>query len=541
MRLQPFYRVPAEQWLPARARQKRDAAENIRQWLLAELVASYSFPRGWRKDRVAFAEEKPNGLFGFSLLSHAGDPYLWVSIDRKGRSEKAESRLRAVLEQSQFARAGISSDGTPEGTRVLRKKANGDCEYVPDIEPFEPPVATASRSLVPLAETAEDVFFEAHSHIRDIDGLHADESLDELCKVLYAKLHDEEVAKPGKPHALQREQCGSTEEFAAVVRRVYADANANAPIRLSSPALVKVVETLQNYSLTASSIDVKGRAFQKVLGPALRAGMGQYFTPLPVIRFMVDVASPAVSERIVDPFAGSGHFLAECLNDVRRTTPRGNEKRIDAFALRQLYGIEKSDRMVRVALTDMRLHGDGHSNIRCADALLAFENYSDIRPESFDLVLTNPPFGSLLGSEAASQLGQFELAAGRRNVPLEVLGLERCIQLLRPGGRLGIVLPDGVLANRGTAYVREWLAKAMGIRAIVSLPVETFSPYGANIKTSIVFARKWRPGENRGKDRAVCLARVDNIGYEATGRPCDGSELDEVGKRIRSFLATEGW
>ena len=176
-----------------------------------------------------------------------------------------------------------------------------------------------------------------------------------------------------------------------------------------------------------------------------------------------------------------------------------------------------------------------------ADALLAFESYSDIRPESFDLVLTNPPFGSLLGPEAVSQLGRFELANGSRNVPLEVLGLERCVQLLRPGGRLGIVLPDGILANRGARYVRDWLGSKTKLRAIVSLPVETFSPFGANIKTSIVFARKWRPAEKRRAEYAVCLARVDNIGYEATGRPRGGSELGAASEQIRSFVAEEGW
>ena len=523
-------------------------AEAVRQWLLAELIATYCFPCGWVKDRIAFVEGVSSrfptlaGFRGFCLLSFQGDPYLWVSVDRKGHAEKAEGQLRAVLQKSPFASVGISSDGTEEGTRVTRKTKSGACEYMSDIELFAESPAVSRRILTPLAETAENVFFEAHSHIRDIDGLHADESLDELCKILYAKLYDEEKAKPGKAHSLRRDRCGSSEEFAAVVRSVYSSATgSSAPIRLSNPAVVKVAEALEGYSLTASSIDVKGRAFQRVLGPAARAGMGQYFTPLPVIQLMVAVAAPGVSERIMDPFAGSGHFLTECLNAIRRITPRGDPRRIKAFARHQLHGIEKSDRMTRVALTDMRLHGDGQGNIRCGDALLAFENYSHIQPESFDLVLTNPPFGSLLGPEALGQLGRFELTVGRRSVPLEVLGLERCVQLLRPGGRLGIVLPDGILANRGTGYVRTWLAQNVKLRAIVSLPVETFTPFGANIKTSIVFARKWRRQETRNADQVVCMVRVDNIGYESNGRPCDGCELASVGDQIRAFLAKEGW
>ena len=197
--------------------------------------------------------------------------------------------------------------------------------------------------------------------------------------------------------------------------------------------------------------------------------------------------------------------------------------------------------MVRIAMTDMRLQGDGHSNIRCTDALLSFSNYPDLEPDSFDLVLTNPPFGSVLGTEAISQLGHFHLAKGRRNVPMEILGIERCVQFLRPGGRLAMVLPDGILANPSTRHVRQWLDDNMKIRAVVSLPTETFSPFGANVKTSIVFARKWRPRENATEDYPVFLGRIDNIGYDSTGRPKENEDASELTLRITEFLAREGW
>jgi len=315
----------------------------------------------------------------------------------------------------------------------------------------------------------------------------------------------------------------------------------NSLIRLSSPALVKVVETIEPYWLTRSTIDVKGRAFQRVLGPAMRAGMGQYFTPLEVIQFIVDVMGPTVAELVLDPFSGSGHFLTQSLDAVRLASKKADEKRVDEFAFHKLHGIEKSDRMVRVAMTDMRLHGDGHSNIRCTDALLDFQNYPDIRPESFDVVMTNPPFGSLLGPDAIARLGAFTLARAKKNMPLEVLGLERCVQFLRPGGRLGIVLPDGLLANRNADFVRRWLADHVKVRAIVSLPVETFSPFGANIKTSILIARKWKSGEMRTTDYNVHLTKLDNVGYDATGRQRGGSELPSAAADIKEFILKEGW
>jgi type I restriction enzyme M protein len=390
----------------------------------------------------------------------------------------------------------------------------------------------------PLDERAEDLFFQAHSHIRDIDGLHADEALDELCKVLAAKLRDEDCARRGGGMLrMRRDRHGSVEACAAAVRELARDT----PLRLSSPALVRVVETLQGYTLTDSSADLKGRAFQRVIAPAIRAGMGQYFTPEPVVSFLTRLARPAVSDRILDPFCGSARFLVACLERVRRQTPAPPARALRTFSRARLHGIEKSERMVRIARTDMRLAGDWHAEIRCTDALLPFADYPDLRPGSFDLVLTNPPFGCLLGPEAVARLGTFTLVNGQKQVPLEVLGLERCVQLLKPGGRLGIVVPDGLLANRRARHVRAWLQRETKLRAVVSLPVETFAPFGANIKTGILLVRKWHEGELRPGDYPVFLGRVDNVGYDAPGRVRPGADLDAAAAAWEEFLEREGW
>lgn len=579
MRIKPFKKLPSDQWIIMPPSGYSNQLEPLRQWVLSELSESYFFPKEWLRERAELIDgtsetrEVPKDFYGLCLTSSKGDPFLWVAIDPKG---KAEPKLREALKLCPFSYLGLSVDGTLEGARALRQRANSDeIDILPDLETFSAPdrlrigspfIAPGgkgknSQELELISSALEDVFFEAHSHIRDIDGLHADEALDELCKIIYAKLYDEEMTPAGKPYSLQRGLTGTSEEFAAIIRRTYREANEydvrvfslkipgydrsrgvfNSDMRLTTPALAKVAATLEPYWLTRSSIDVKGRAFQRVLGPSLRSGMGQYFTPQEVITMMVDVAQPTVTDLILDPFSGSGHFLTRSLDTVRNGTKHPDEKRLNEFAFNKLHGIEKSDRMVRIAMTDMRLHGDGHSNIRCTDALLDFQNYPDLRPESFDLILTNPPFGSILGPEAISRLGRFALSDGRRNVPLEILGLERCVQFIRPGGRLGIVLPDGVLVNRQAAYVREWLATHMKVRAIVSLPIATFSPFGANIKTSVLFARKWKSGERKTENHAVHLSRIDNIGYEPTGRKVEGSEMAAATSGLQEFLKKEGW
>ncbi|MBM3299395.1 MAG: SAM-dependent DNA methyltransferase [Deltaproteobacteria bacterium] len=556
--------------------------EEVRQWILRELITTYAFPKEWVGSRIVRGSQVPNpddtGVAPCLLVRLAeGNPFLAVVVSTPGEIRNGEVRLRDLMIASSTIGLGMSTDGTEAGTRFLRHVfSSGKCEYVNDFDPFAPtgiapgtqpllggrPANGATdRAMVPLTERIENLFFEVHSAIRDTDGLHPDEALDELCKIIYAKLYDEETAKTGTPFRLQRWVYGTTEELAASVRSLYRDANDydlrvfrlkipgyersrgvfSSPIRLSSPCIARIIGLLDPYTLTASDADVKGRAFQKVLGPTFRAGLGQYFTPEPAVRFMVRVMSPETKDLILDPFCGSAHFLSQSLDHVRRHLDSAASKAYHEFAFGKLHGIEKSDRMVRVAMTDMRLHGDGHSNIRCTDALLDFSNYSDLEAESFDLVLTNPPFGSLLGGESISQLGVFELAAGKRSVPLEVLGLERSLQFVRPGGRVGIVLPDGILTNRKTKYVRDWLQSKARVRAIVSLPIETFSPFGANIKTSILFLRKWERGETKTAKYPVTLVRIDAVGYDASGRKREEDDLPVAADRLCEELRTKGW
>jgi type I restriction enzyme M protein len=377
MRFKPLGDLTKSEWFIHSKAKRLAKQEPLRQWVLHQFAESYFYPRTFLVERTLLFSGSnespwvPKGFFGFCLTTDRGDPFLWVSLGDPGG---AEAKLREVLNACPFARLGLSTDGSLQGTRCIRQRSASDkSDIVPDIEvfvlpdrlrlhpPFQAPNGKrgSHSELEPISSSLENVFFEAHSHIRDIDGFHADEALDELCKVLYAKLYDEELTKAGDPYSLQRGLTGTAEEFAAIIRRTYRDANEydvrvfslkipgydrsrgvfNSDIRLSTPALVKVVETIEPYWLTRSSIDVKGRAFQKVLGPSIRAGMGQYFTPQEVIRLMVDTVGPSVTDLVMDPFSGSGHFLTRCLDEVRSGTKKSDEKRLNEFAFNKLHGI----------------------------------------------------------------------------------------------------------------------------------------------------------------------------------------------------------
>lgn len=516
----------------------------------------------------------------FSLTTRGGKPFLLaIACEASSLSKTLEQASKHIAATETIGLLALAPNDSSRVEFYRRRFDSNKFDRIPDLEYYfkgavgaqsvlleETPEyrVAADHSpdidLLPLSNKLENLFFEIHSCMRDIDGVHADMALEELCKLIYVKAFIEEQANSIPESPVHSREFGSTEEYAATVRGLYRDSIDydlrvfrlkipqydrsrgvfQEPIRLSSAALVKSFQLLENYSLTKSKADVKGRAFQKVLGRAIRSGMGQYFTPGGICELMTHVIKPHVRHLILDPFCGSGHFLTLCLAAVAKETPT-TSKEFHEFAFGKLHGIEKSDRMTRIAMTDMRLSGDGHSNIRCADALLDFDNYPDIAPNSFDIVLTNPPFGSLLGPEALAQLGSFELARGRKTVALEILGLERAIAFLRPGGRLAIVLPESIFSADSTSYVREWLKTKVKVRAIVSLPIETFSPFGANVKTGILFARKWKSGEIVSASHKVCMLKIDAVGYDPSGRSKAENDLGEATTTLEQFVNAEGW
>jgi len=483
----------------------------------------------------------------------------------KDNMKVAEEIIKSYLSSSNTSSIGVIIDSQMVTLKIIRKSfRTGDFDYVANLNSISSNYYVPSINvceLKPLDIKVENVFFEIHSVLRDIDGLHAPEALEEICKLIYTKLYDEENAEKTGVIKFQRNGTYSIEECAAEIRKLYSlaidDDKAifinkiptyersrgvfKSTLNLSSAAIVRAVEILQYFDMSRSPIDIKGRAFQNVLLPAVRSGMGQYFTPKEVIDFIVKLMKPNVRELVIDPFCGSGHFLTSSIDYVRNSYGK-EDKLFHEFAFTRLHGIEKSDRMVRIAMTDMRIHGDGHSNIRCTDALLPFSNYPDLYENTFDLIMTNPPFGIDLPSDSLYQIGPFELIKGvKNNISFEILALERCIQLLKPGGRLAIVLPDGIIGNKNTSYVREWLSKYVSVKAIFSLPIETFAPFGASIKTSILILRKNLSTECSHLQENVFLAEIDNVGYDSTGRIIESSDLNLLTIKFNEFIDNEGW
>ncbi len=350
----------------------------------------------------------------------------------------------------------------------------------------------------------------------------------------------------------------------------------NEVIKIRENSFEQIVKELQIYNLSTTSDDVKGIAFEQFLGRTFRGELGQFFTPRTIVDFMVSVLDPQEGEYVCDPCCGSGGFLIRAFEYVRENIEIEMEERkaeikasyftddydklsekqrneidakvTDAFnklnneldinnslgRLRSLsfdciYGTDANPRMARTAKMNMIMHGDGHGGVHHHDGLL---NVNGIWENRFDVILTNPPFGSRVEKElkiseadmftdtkkikayierygeqyleaqrqvndniGKSVLSLFE--TGKMNGLTEVLFIERCLNLLKPGGRMGIVLPEGVLNNSNLQKIRDFVESKAKILLIVSIPQDVFIASGATVKPSLLFFKKFTEEESK--------------------------------------------
>lgn len=377
----------------------------------------------------------------------------------------------------------------------------------------------------------------------------------ELCKLIFAKTCDEKDARRDQPYEFQVRTHEEPSQLSARIRKLYDkyrkrehDAGVfDETIKVPDAMLSAVVSHMEGINLADTELDTKGVAFERFMDGFFKGNFGQYFTPREVIQFAVEMFPPSSQDRVLDPACGSGGFLLHALDYIRREANQAfPDYQTDVlesrkhytywhdFAQFNLFGIEINDEIARVAKMNMILHDDGHTNVIGEDALEQFERFDVIKagafkPHSFDLILTNPPFGAQVAFDQKPHLpvlfprlafveGSNGRKRTRKNQKTEILFLERIHQFLREGGRAAIVLPDGVLTNSSLAYVRDYLLSAFALKAVISLPQMAFAHYGAGVKSSLVFVEKREADEVPRDDEPIFMAAPENIGYDATGR-----------------------
>ncbi|MFX0093866.1 MAG: restriction endonuclease subunit M [Candidatus Hodarchaeota archaeon] len=325
-----------------------------------------------------------------------------------------------------------------------------------------------------------------------------------------------------------------------------------------------VVGELQNYCITEATRDAIGDAFEVFIGPALKGSQGQFFTPRNVVRMAVNILDPRTNESFIDPACGSGGFLVVTLEYVWRKLEEEAKKKgwSDVtlerekmkLADRNLRAIDKDNFLSKVAKAYMTIVGNGRETF-CENSLLPPKEWGrktqdKINLNSFDIMLTNPPFGSKIKVAGSDILSQYELGHKwkrnkksnkwektnklREDVAPQVLFIERCLQLLKPGGRMGIVLPDGILGNDTDGYIRTFILKQAKILAIVDMPVETFMP-SVSTKTSMLFLQKKKAHEHI-EDYPIFIAVAEKCGHDRRGKEIEEDDMTFVAEEYKKFI-----
>ena len=380
----------------------------------------------------------------------------------------------------------------------------------------------------------------AHNEMRSIDGLQPAEALDELLKYLLVKSEEEARSIPIPRLDIFSADSERTEVARHLRNRLLhyldeypqyaAELFHSKDFRLSNPCLAKVHEILGTEQLFQLPFDVRSAALRSFLNPKLRKGLGIFLTPDQIVDEIVNFIEFPDNAIVADPACGSGTFL---LSAARKT--------LHTNVPIQLYGIDKSPRMMLLAELNMGPSPSVSFKRRVCDTLRPSE-YSDFLPKAAaDIILTNPPFGVNIDGRTYD-LTIFATASQNGDRPVrrqssELLFLEQCLSLLRPDGLLAIVLPRSAVNTFAGDRARNALGKIAALLAIVTLPPETFSATGTMTNTVVLFLKKFGSQLTPETQISPVVARIDNVGFDSTGRIRDGNQLPGLGRALRAACA----
>jgi type I restriction enzyme M protein len=530
----------------------------------------------------------------------------WVIVECKRNSVQPSDRRDGVDQLKSYMNAtgaewGMWTNGqykavyrhVQERGRSIWEEPNDIPSKGGDVEEVDRP----ERETLKHA-TEDNLLFSfkiCHNHIYVTDGMQKQPAFFELLKVIFCKIYDERnIPHPLQFYATAREK-GSNDGrltvarrigkiFEAVKARYPAIFDANDTIRLQPRSLAYVVGELQRYSFLDTDIDVKGKAYEELVGANLRGDRGEFFTPRNVQAMAVRMLDPKVGERFLDPACGTGGFLVIAMNEVIHQLKEAFGKsgkstegmrealnsRIHEVAGQCFFGIDINPDLVKATKMNMVMNNDGAGNIFRQDSLLHPHQWDQdfktrlatslgIDPLSlrgpddlghFDALATNPPFGARLPIKDRETLIQYELGHvwrkredGTMEVtdtiqsaqPPEILFIERCWQFLKPGGRMAIILPDAILGAPGLLYVRQWILNRCRIVATIDLHPDTFQPRNGT-QTSVLILQKKTEAEMMQeaiggmRDYEIFAAQVNAIGHDKRGnktfkRNEDGEEI----------------
>lgn len=331
------------------------------------------------------------------------------------------------------------------------------------------------------------------------------------------------------------------EVFQELKRKLPFVFNAAEEIQLDPVSIAFVHSELTQIDFSSPERDPLGDLYEVFIGTGIREEEGQFFTPGNGVDFLVRLTKPLPGERIIDPAAGAGGFLSAAVQHLIRQKVSLRE------AVAQVFGIEKDAYLAKLSATRLAMLSMGESNVFCGDSLAWLDTKEQRLPieqdGAFDVVLTNPPFGKNIVAATKAEQGKFELGHDWKwnaaketyerngklqpNVPPQVLFVERCLNLLKPNGRLGMVVPESLITSKSYAYVVEFMRRHGEFEVVAGMPEDFFKTSGkggTHTKACLILFNKGvlKP------DHKIFLAEARWCGHDSRGRTIEHDDLPDI-------------
>jgi len=563
--------------------------ERVRQLLARSLHFEYGYP----KEVMAFEVSIKDGTKEVRDI-HSGRPIradIVIYKSKEAKSSSDQGNIFAIFETkkedrddgynqlvSYIVKTSSEGGGWSNGRRIdfyrriFKRPTGQEFKKWPGFPKYKQAwdaVGAYKKSELVIPHNLKPVFLAAHNAIYK-SGISSEDVALDMVRIILAKQRDE--LDPGDdckfyctPEEFETEEGRRT--VANRVKNIFIKVrddnldvfDENEKITANEDEIATIASYLSMYSLTKADTDVIGTAYEVYVASHLKGERGQYFTNRLLIKLIVNILGPTEDDIVLDPACGSAGFLLSALNFVKRrvnNSIRTADAKVDTINRFRgnLFGIDISPKLVKVAQANMLLGKDGHTGIIKTDSLNSIEKQV---PKPYwkkagygkpTVVMTNPPFGSSSEHKikVRNKLEQFEIGyiwdtdergnlvktdklAETSGRPPELLFLERCIQWVQPGGRIGIVMARGQLDSKEALPSRYLAMKECKIISIINAHDDSFQPFCGS-KASLIMLQKWREDEDRTKDYRIFMGISKKIGQNSRGRPI--FKRDAEGKPI---------
>lgn len=536
--------------------------EKVRAEVFARLIIEKEYPLSHIAIEVPVKMGSETKRADIVVYKNAKHQKAFIVVELKNSNQKD---LREALKQAlSYAGSGslradyaLATNGKEKFALYIKEDGNDSHDDIPPYggnAPIWKYLRDSKNNNITKITTDElkALLQKIHNYLWNGGKRNPAEAFSEFSKIIFTKIMDEKIAEYDADYKFKHYefQKNRDEDKFALEKRIkglyqkYKEKDSNVfdnALILDADEIKFLVENLESISLSETELDIKGKVFQKFFADFFKGTAGQYFTPLNIVRFMVECFDITQDDLVLDPSCGSGGFLLQTLQYMQEKSKKLKKKAQKrfwhSFAEKNLYGIEINGGISQTAKMNMIIHDDGHTNVITADGLDSFENFirknNKFQKNTFHFIFTNPPFGSSIPASkpyfedfsfAKSEVHFIDKIIDKKSPKnlstqkSEVLFLERYFEFLKEGGIVACVLPDGILTNSSLQNVRDYLLERFYLLASFSLPQHTFSNYGAGVKSSILVLKK--------KDKKAMKAFLDK--KEAIQNAITQTHKDEI-------------